>query len=441
LGGIGMSAWGALGPGTRIVALVAGGAVAAAAGYLVLQGANPAEVAAPTEPALPAPDVSEETATAPQPAANPAEAPARDLPGIDTWRVAPDGEALVAGLAAPMAKVAVLVDGAMVSQGEALASGEFVLQFTLPPNPAPSLLTLSMTEPGKALVISDEMVALGPIAGPADSQPAAVAQIATSEDAKAEPAATDAAAADVPASPEALLLTDEGAVVLQQDIPADPSMTAQVMIDAITYTPAGAVQVGGRGAAGQTVQIYLDNAKVAATQVPTGGLWLATLGDAAPGIYTLRVDQLDASGKVTSRFETPFLRETLDALASTAELPVAVAETPAPLAEPSPDPAPQAAAAVDTAPVPVPEVEPTVTPAEPELQTAAVEPAVLANAAPEPPPPVSVTVQPGFTLWGIAQDSLGDGVLYVQVFAANRDKIKDPDLIYPGQILSVPATP
>ena len=50
--------------------------------------------------------------------------------------------------------------------------------------------------------------------------------------------------------------------------------------------------------------------------MPEDGRWLVTLGDTAPGIYTLRVDQLDAAGKVTSRFETPFKRETLEALAA-----------------------------------------------------------------------------------------------------------------------------
>ena len=51
---------------------------------------------------------------------------------------------------------------------------------------------------------------------------------------------------------------------------------------------------------------------------------------------------------------------------------------------------------------------------------------------------VSVTVQPGFTLWGIAKERFGDGVFYVQVFETNRDKIRDPDLIYPGQVFAVP---
>jgi len=67
-------------------------------------------------------------------------------------------------------------------------------------------------------------------------------------------------------------------------------------------------------------------------------------------------------------------------------------------------------------------------------QPAAVE---TAQAAPKL---VTVTVQPGFTLWGIAQERYGDGVLYVQVFEANRDRIRDPDLIYPGQVFTVPAS-
>ena len=53
--------------------------------------------------------------------------------------------------------------------------------------------------------------------------------------------------------------------------------------------------------------------------------------------------------------------------------------------------------------------------------------------------PVSlITVQPGNTLWGIARQKYGRGVLFVRVFEANTDRIRNPDLIYPGQIFSVP---
>ena len=51
---------------------------------------------------------------------------------------------------------------------------------------------------------------------------------------------------------------------------------------------------------------------------------------------------------------------------------------------------------------------------------------------------VIVTVQPGYSLWRIARESYGEGILYVKVYEANKDQIRDPDLIYPGQIFTVP---
>ena len=41
--------------------------------------------------------------------------------------------------------------------------------------------------------------------------------------------------------------------------------------------------------------------------------------------------------------------------------------------------------------------------------------------------------------WGIASKSYGDGILYVRVYEANKDQIRNPDLIYPGQVFTVPA--
>ena len=67
--------------------------------------------------------------------------------------------------------------------------------------------------------------------------------------------------------------------------------------------------------------------------------------------------------------------------------------------------------------------------------------ATATETAPETATPaasVTVTVQPGFTLWGIAKRQLGQGIMYVQVYEANKDKIKDPDLIYPGQVFTLP---
>ena len=49
-----------------------------------------------------------------------------------------------------------------------------------------------------------------------------------------------------------------------------------------------------------------------------------------------------------------------------------------------------------------------------------------------------VTVQPGATLWAIARDRYGEGQLYLQLYEANKDQIRDPDLIYPGQVFDLP---
>lgn len=430
-----MSAFGALRPGIQVAILLLGGAVVAGGSYLAWRMTRlepvpvaTAEIAAddptPIPAAEPAPDAKPDPETAAD-LAKPA------LPVIDTWRVAADGAAVVSGSAEPGATVEVLVDGSPVASGTATASGEFAILFTLAPNPQPSLMWLSMTLPDHDPVLSEALVALGPVEGP---KPVAAEDLAP-EDA--------IAAAERPAVPPALLLSGDGAVVLQDPALPDPAAVAtSVMIDTIAYTPDGEVQIGGRGAAGAVLRIYLDNAETATAKVPETGLWLATLPDTPPGIYTLRVDQLDASGKVASRFETPFKRETLEALATAS----------------GPEPAPQdLATAPDTPAQPQAEAPEPATPEATTTAAAETEPSVPAPtesasspdvpAAPQADPapaiaavPVTVTVQPGFTLWGIAQERYGDGVLYVQVFEANRDKIKDPDLIYPGQVFSVPET-
>ena len=49
-----------------------------------------------------------------------------------------------------------------------------------------------------------------------------------------------------------------------------------------------------------------------------------------------------------------------------------------------------------------------------------------------------VVVQPGNSLWRIARRIYGRGVRYTVIYAANRTQIGNPDLIFPGQIFSVP---
>jgi nucleoid-associated protein YgaU len=50
-----------------------------------------------------------------------------------------------------------------------------------------------------------------------------------------------------------------------------------------------------------------------------------------------------------------------------------------------------------------------------------------------------VIVQPGNSLWRIARRLFGSGFKYVHIYDANQAHIRDPDLIYPGQVFEVPA--
>ncbi|MDR0810253.1 MAG: LysM peptidoglycan-binding domain-containing protein [Gemmobacter sp.] len=339
-----------------------------------------------------------EPAPAEPPVANP------EPPRFDTVRVTPEGEALVAGRAEPGAEVSVRVDGQEITTTATDGTGAFVAMFGLPASDQPRLLTLMTRKAGVELA-SEQSVALEP------TEPVTVA---AADPSVAEPESE-------PGAPAAILLDEDGAATVLQGAP--PVEGAEISIAAITYTPEGAVLLAGQAVPGATVRLYLDNAEVAESLADGSGAWTATLHDVAPGLYTLRADQIGADGKVTARFETPFQRETPEVLAAVVEPePPSTAE---PVAE---------AAAKPTAEA---EVEPAVA-AEPAAPASDAPVSDLPVAEVTGPPPVTVTVQPGFTLWRIARENFGDGFLYVKVFEANRDQIRNPDLIYPGQVFTIP---
>jgi nucleoid-associated protein YgaU len=47
-------------------------------------------------------------------------------------------------------------------------------------------------------------------------------------------------------------------------------------------------------------------------------------------------------------------------------------------------------------------------------------------------------IQKGDTLWRVAEIYYKDGSRYPEIFEANREVIKDPDKIYPGQMIRIP---
>ena len=381
---------------------------------------------APVEPATesarapeitPTPETAApQSATEEQPASDPA-IPSPSAPEFDVVRIEPDGTSVIAGTAEPMSDVTILLDGNEIARATADYKGKFVALLNVPSSGDAQVLSLSSRGEGDAAVTSTDSVILAPATAPTptDQQVASAPEAenetqalpTTADEGQVQPADTataetpseqgtpqtttpsaeatataEAPAAEVPPAadepakaPAVLLATEDGVRVLQ---PADtsPEMTTNVVIDAISYDDGGEVQLSGRGTDDGFVRVYLDNKPILTAPIGADGGWRTELPDVDSGVYTLRVDQVDATGVVTSRTETPFKRETAEA---------------------------------------------------------------LENAQSTPQTPVSaVTVQPGSTLWAIARENYGDGTLYVRVFEANRDSIRDPDLIYPGQVFTVP---
>lgn len=412
-----------------------------------------AQPAAPKTDPKTAPAAKPKAEVTPEPAPEPEKQPepaVYAVPSFDVVRVEADGTTLIAGSAAFGAKLDVLLDQAVLVQAAPGSDGKFAAFVDIAPSDQPRVLSLLMRIDGQELV-SDQTVIIAPVvavpqedvaeapvpetpaadpasakAGPTDTAPAPVAESEDSpkqseptppaqavpeapvqvSEAPSQPTSdtkADAPAADAPETPApepepvpapkptptaepkpktpAVILADKDGVKVVQPAQAepDPDVQATVSIDAISYTETGQVTVAGRGKPGKFVQIYLNNAVTGGAGIDAGGQWSTVLASINPGIYTLRVDELDAGGKVLSRIEIPFKREAPEKVAK---------------AQPAPS--------NDTPTVKV------------------------------------VTVQPGSTLWAIAREKYGEGLLYVRVYEANKDRIRDPDLIYPGQVFVVP---
>ena len=181
--------------------------------------------------------------------------------------------------------------------------------------------------------------------------------------------------ADAAVPPKVLIADKDGVRVVQSDDNLDQDAIA---LDAISYDEDGQVMLSGRSNPMAYLRIYLDNAPVLLVRPDDEGNWKTLLSSVYPGVYTLRIDQVNAAGKVVSRLETPFKKESPQKLLT-------------------------------------------------HIQDTKTEARINV-----------VTVQPGYTLWAIARKRYGRGILYVRVFEANRDKIRDPDLIYPGQVFDLP---
>jgi LysM repeat protein len=302
-------------------------------------------------------------------------------PLFDIARIEPTGEAVIAGRAAPGATVELLRNGELHDRAVADQSGQFVM---VPPRlPTGTYdLTLRSKQPDGKQATSKQGVAVALEPGPTDRPIVA------------------------------LMTPDKPTVVLSQ--PAAPKpMAGAVVVEAVEIEPDGKFHVSGRSRPGAAVGLYLNDSFVASVTAGADGRFAVTINEGvAPGNYRVRLDELESSsGAVRTRAEVPF---NVPDTVVTGSLPAqATASKRADIAAAQ---QPQLAAAGTTV-----------------LPDGGTPPSTVVV-----PKIATTTVSRGDSLWRISHLTYGAGTRYAVIYKANRQQIRNPNLIYPGQIFVLP---
>ncbi|WP_375464556.1 LysM peptidoglycan-binding domain-containing protein [uncultured Methylobacterium sp.] len=405
--------------GLGLVAALFGGAILRPAGVPSAPAGGQAGLGAPSPGAgapAPTPDPGRQAQAAPPGGTLPADAAASIEPGAPTFdlvRVEPNGEAVVAGRGAPNAVVEMLVDGRAVARARADANGQFALVPPALPVGSSEIVLRATTADGRA-TRSRESVAVA-VSRTRDAKPL-VALTAPDRPtvvlSQPEPAAA-------PMAKGAATAARDGAKGAAKDTAKGAAKSAApVTIVSVDAQEGGRLFVTGRAPPGASVRLYLNDTLIAPGRAGSDGTVTFTIGSGVKaGAYRVRVDQVEAgSGKVRGRAEVPFA----------VPEPVAVAAKPtgrdaAFLAPPA------ALPSLDGRAVPVaPAGSPT---------PAAVEPAaggVFVAAV------TTARISRGESLWQISRRLYGRGDRYTVIYDANQQQIRNPDLIYPGQLFILP---
>ncbi|MER9596255.1 LysM peptidoglycan-binding domain-containing protein [Mesorhizobium sp. M0244] len=464
--------------------LFAAGGSVAAAGTAYVSGAldpylnsiPPAEVAALTPPASkPAAPATESRLPAAPAASTDAATPAAPaaagaiVPTFDIVRVESNGSIVVAGNAAPNAKVEILNGSTVLGSTVAGPDGAFAIILDDPLKPGDYTITLRSTT-GNVLTVSPQTAVVslpqnstGQVlamveepgkpselltvpapeaksdASPPAGEQAAVQPPATGTElpAAAAPApaapAADVPAAPAPAAPAAVGAAPAPAAPAIPAAPAAPAAEPKIVVEAVEID-GNKIFVAGLADPGRKVRAYANDILLGDGKTsPDRHFLVEATRDIPVGTYTIHVDALDADGvKVVARAAVPFEREPGEAIAAVAP------------AEPKPaeiKPAEPNAPATEDAPA---------TPATAaETPPATEAPAEMAVATPagETPETVApqlehadgaVIIRRHDTLWRISRRVYGQGMRYSTIYLANQDQISNPDRIWPGQVFKVP---
>jgi hypothetical protein len=307
-------------------------------------------------------------------------------PAFDVTRIEPSGDAVIAGRAVPGASVELLRNGALHDRVVADKFGQFAM---VPPRlpPGDYELTLRSTQPDGRQATSKEsvVVALQPVL-------------------KDRPVV-------------ALMTPDKPSVVLSK--PVASKSTGQVAVEMVETESGGKLHVSGRSLPGAAVRLYLNDSYRASTKAAADGRFAFTVNERIrPGGYRVRLDEVESgSGAIRSRAEVPFNMPEAVAAKGSGESPTAeFFRSPRQAAKQQP-------AAGST------------------VSQTAVATSASATGSPSDaavPKATTTVVSPGDSLWRISRATYGTGMRYAVIYGANHNQIRNPDLIYPGQVLVLP---
>jgi nucleoid-associated protein YgaU len=172
--------------------------------------------------------------------------------------------------------------------------------------------------------------------------------------------------------------------------PPVPQIIPKVVVTAVEADTAGSLFVAGTVATRDPIRVYLDGVLLGETKPTEGDTWLLEVHhELAAGTYKIRADQIDpASGEVMVGAEVPFERE------------------------------------IEVATL------------RPVGETGGPGGASAAGAIPDPQ---TVIVKRYDNLWQISRRMYGNGTRWSTLYVANKEQIRKPRWIFPGQVFTVPA--
>ncbi len=334
------------------------------------------------------------------------------LPSFSVLRVEPDGSGVIAGQGEPSQRLQLFDGEILIAETETGPTGDFAIVLDKPLAPGLHQLTLRTLGPDGEVLVSEEA---GLVDVPLPENPSALTVLVTEPGEAtrvlAKPIAPEPEVPE-PVVPEIAAVTSTDTPEIKPEEPAKP--VKPVVIGAVE-TEDRKLFIAGEAEPGSRVNLYMGSDFLGQAQVSENGAFLfETEREIKAGEFEIRADMmLEPNADVVSRAAVDVLHEPQVAVAEPE-----VKEVPEEVAAAKPEPVqPEEVASVEE----TPEADDAQPETKPQLRTGA-----------------SVIIRRGDSLWQVARRNYGAGIRFTTIFEANRDQVRDPNLIYPGQILKVP---